>query len=367
MRFQISLPAKPRGSFALRRLAVLATTACTVAGAVAVGVAGPAGAKSRHRHAATKAPKSYNGPEAKLRLGYPAPTVKHGKHFKIGFLDIYHGLDIFQVEQQGIMAEAKKLGITVLPLDAENNPTTQVAEFNDLLAKHVNAIIAYPVVPTSLAPELAKAKAAGIPVIATDARPDVTKPLTKGYDSDVQQELDYEAYSLAKAGAKANRGAQFGVLGIGPPVAAVKYLDARIEYWGKRFGLKFDGEVDDVEDVPSDYPPAARSLLSKFPHLQELFTYVSGAGVSAAITARSTGHANVKVFAGQGMDAAAAAAIKKGTMYAGYNLSWSQTGAEMIIGAYEELTHQHLPLPTTVGIRGVVVTKQNVSHIKPLH
>lgn len=317
--------------------------------------------------AASTAPKAYNGSEASLPLGYRTPTVNPSKHFRIGFLDIYHGLDIFQVEQQGIMAEAKKLGVTIVPLDAENSPTKQVAEFNDLLAEHVDAIIAYPVVPSSLSPELAKAKAAGIPVIATDARPDVTQPLTPGYASDVQQELDYEAYSLAQAGAKAQPGAQFGVLGIGPPVAAVKYLDARFEYWGKRFGLKFVGEVDDVADVPADYPPATRSLLAKAPGIQELFTYVSGAGVSAGITARSTGHANVKVFAGQGLDATALAAIKNGTMYGGYNLSWSQTGADMVIGAYEELTHQDLPLPITVGVRGQVVTKQNVSSIKPLH
>lgn len=364
MRFKTTLRAQSRGSFAMRRVAVLVATVCAAGGAVAFGAAGSAGASSSH--AAATAPKTYNGPEAKLPLGYPKPKVERSKHFKIGFLDIYHGLDIFQVEQQGIMAEAKKLGITILPLDAENSPTTQVSEFSDLLAKHVDAIIVYPVVPTSLSPELAKAKAAGIPVIATDARPDVTQPLTKGYDSDVQQELDYEAFSLAQAGAKAQRGAQFGVLGIGPPVAAVKYLDARIEYWGKRFGLKFDGEVDDVADVPADYPPATRSLLSKAPGIQELFTYVSGAGVSAGITAHSTGHANVKVFAGQGLDAAALAAIKNGTMYGGYNLPWDQTGAQMVIGAYEELTHQHLPLPITVGVRGEVVTKQNVSKVKAL-
>jgi ABC-type sugar transport system substrate-binding protein len=348
----------------MRRGALVSAAVCAAAGAIAYGGSASAGASPPH--AAAAGPKAYSGAEAKLPLGYPTPKVNKSKHFTIGFLDIYHGLDIFAEEQQGIMAEAKKLGVTIVPLDAENSPTTQVAEFNDLLAKHVNAIIAYPVVPTSLSPELAKAKAAGIPVIATDARPDVTQPLTVGYDSDVQQELDYEAFSLAQAGEKAQRGAQFGVLGIGPPVAAVKYLDARIEYWGKKFGLKFVGEVDDVADVPADYPPATRSLLAKAPGIQELFTYVSGAGVSAGITAHSTGHSNVKVFAGQGLDQTAISAIKSGVMYGGYNLPWDQTGAQMVIGAYDELTHQHLPLSTTIGIRGQVVTKQNVSSVKPL-
>ncbi len=337
--------------------------------ALALGACGSGEGSSSSTGTATAKPPAgpaeYTGVEKDLPASYPTPEVKPGKSLTFGFLQIYGSLPVLAIEQRGAQEQAQKLGVKLIVKDAQLNPQTQVSQFNQMLAQGVDAIVVYPVVPESLAPSLVKAKAAGIPVIATNARPNVAKPLPKGYTSDVEQMVDFEAYSMAKAMSEAKPGAKFGIVGLGLPVQSLKYLAAQQRYWGEQFGLTFVGQVDAKQDTPAAYAPAVSELLAKAPEIEQIFTYNDAVALTASTVARSSGKPDLQIAAGSGTEKAALEAIKAGRMTMSYQRPWVQTGAQMIIGAYNAATDQHLPLPETVGLRGKVITQENADESQP--
>jgi ribose transport system substrate-binding protein len=314
----------------------------------------------------TPAPaKTYTGRDSKLPNGYPAPTVKSGKRIKIGYLQIYGAIDVLRAEQTGAEAAAKQLGVQLIVKDAGLNLQTQVAQFNDLVAQKVDAIVVYPVVPESLIAAMKAAKAKGIPVIATNARPDVSKPLPPGYTSDVEQALDFQAWSLAQAMAKMKPGAKFSVIGLAIPVAALKFLTDRIAAYSQEAGMKFLGRVEVKEDTPAGYGAAMTALLAKYPDVEAVFTYSDILALSAQAVARSAGKTNILFAGGQGGTAPMHKAIKAGRIALTYQDPWHETGAMMVRGAYLAVTKQHLPLPETVTLKGQIITKDNVDKVPP--
>jgi ribose transport system substrate-binding protein len=270
---------------------------------------------------------------------------------------------VLRDEQDGAAAAVKKLGGQLIVKDAGLSLQNQVAQFDQLLAQKVNAIVVYPVVPQTLVPELKKAKAAGIPVISTNARPDVSKPLTPGYTSDVEQAIDFEAWSLARAMSHANPGGRVAVIGLAVPVQALTFLSAREMYYAKKDGMKVLGEVQAQQDTPSGYGAAMTALLAKYPDVQSVLTYSDIVALSAQSVAQSQGKTHLLIAGAAGGTTAMHQAIKAGKIAMTYQIPWLQTGAAMIRGAYLEVTHQHLPLPPTITLKGEIITKQNVDQV----
>ena len=106
-----------------------------------------------------------------------------GKNIVIGFSQSYTGNQYRQAEDKDFMAVAQKLknagkisGVDFL--NANNSVSTQVSQIDDLILKHVSILIVDPASPTALNGAIAKAVAAGIPVLAFNDGP-VTS--TKAY------------------------------------------------------------------------------------------------------------------------------------------------------------------------------------------
>jgi ribose transport system substrate-binding protein len=316
--------------------------------------------------AAAPASAKYTGIDSTLPSSFPDPVKKAGASFKVGFLQIIGAIPVLAAEQRGVEAEVKALGGSLIVKDAQLDPQKQVAGFDELLAQKVDAIVVYPVVPQALAPQLAKAKAADIPVISTNARPDPRQPLPKGYIADVEQSLDYEAYQLAKALADAAPGSSFAIIGLGAPVSALKYLASRQQHWGKQLGLKYLGEVDSKADQPAAYSAAMTALLGKYPDVENVMTYNDLTALSAATAARSAGKTGIRITGAQGGVKAAVEAIKAGTVFATYAPPWEKTGEQIVKGAYNVVTKQNLPLAETITLNGTIVTKDNAGQFTPV-
>lgn len=321
-------------------------------------------AETTENAADTSGESEYDGPQKDLPASFGEPK-KTGGPMTFGYLQIYGSLPVLGTEQKGAEEEASKLGLKLIVKDAQLNPQTQVSQFNQLLAQGVDGIVVYPVVAGSLGPSLEKAEAAGIPVVSTNARPDVTKPLPPGYTADVEQTLDVEAYEMARVMSESNPGAKFGIIGLGLPVEALKYLAARQKYWGEQFGLEFVGSTDAKQDTPTAYGPAASELLSKASDIEQIFTYNDAVALTASTVARSSGKPDIEIAGGSGTEETALKAIEAGQITMSYQMPWAETGAQMIKGAYDEATEQHLPLPETVGLRGTVITQDNASEMEP--
>jgi ribose transport system substrate-binding protein len=309
-------------------------------------------------------PVAYDGPAKDLPENFPVPTST-GEEFTIGYLQIYGALPTLAVQERGAEDRAEELGVELIVKDAELNPQKQVSQFDELLAEGVDAIVVYPVVPESLGPALAEAKAAGIPVIATNARPDVSKPLGEGYDVDLEAPIDREAYAMAEYGAKEQPGGTFGIIGNAAPIAALKYMADREQYWGERFGLDFVGLVDSKEDTAAGYGPAVSELLAKNPDIDQIWVYNDLVALTAATVVKSSGRDDVKIIANSGTGEAVMEAIKAGDIAMSYQVPWAAQGAALVNAAYSSVTDQNLPLPETVSLLGTAITADNVDDATP--
>ncbi len=82
--------------------------------------------------------------------------------------------------------------------------------------------------------------------------------------SQVWQGRDIQAFLQAQALAKAKPGGQVGLIGIGIPVPALKYLNVRESFWAKKAGLTVVGTQDNPSDDVTGGEKAANGLLQRY-------------------------------------------------------------------------------------------------------
>lgn len=347
------------------------------AGALAIAACGSSGSSSGSASAnnaasggststssgTTNTVAAYSGPESKYIYSWSEPKVKPGFKFSIGYLQPNGQQQTLIHEQNAAQAETKALGGTFTALDANASITTQVNQFNQLLAQHVSAIIVYPNDPKAMEPELAKAKAEGIPVIAISTPGIVTQPTLPGYATTINQAFDQAAYLTAANVAAHAPGSGFVTEGFAAPIPALEFLNARYRYWGKKLGLKFLGNVDTSADAASAYTTASSAILAKYPSVKSVFTFDTAGAQSVASLARSQGKT---VWAsGYGADSASVKLVKAGIMYSVGTGGFPQVGKDTVIAAYDLLTKQNLPLKKLTVAKSVLITQANAGKVPP--
>jgi ribose transport system substrate-binding protein len=336
--------------------AVLAVGAIAVA--AGAFVAASAGAPSG-------APAGYNGPEAKLPTAYPTPAKKAGTTCSIGFQNPVAANETLDAWQKGVVAQGKALGCKVIALDDKLSPDQQVTNMQQLLAQHVNAIIFYPLDPKATVPVLKQAKKQGVPVIATDATfgsPSATAPYLPYIATQVWQARDIQAFQQCDALAKAKAGAKVGLIGIGAPVPALKYLTQRESFWCKKRGLTILGDQDNPSDDVTGGEKAANGLLQRFSNLDAIIGYNDPSAIGAITAARGAGREIVAVGVNGSSDGLAA--VKAGREAATMQVDPVGWGVQQVYAAYDLITKQHLPLPKIIVRPSTLVTKANVGTIK---
>jgi ribose transport system substrate-binding protein len=150
----------------------LTAAACTNSGTASggsssTGAAAAAGANAQQTAAATGAAgpactyQSYGG------SGVPKLTIGAGT--KIGFSQSESTTNPFRAtETASIVAEAKKVGVTLLQANANADVNAQNSQIESLIAQGAQALIVAPENSDGLAPALAEAKAKKIPVLTID-------------------------------------------------------------------------------------------------------------------------------------------------------------------------------------------------------
>lgn len=341
--------------------AVIGVTACGSSSSSNSSAAASASASTSSSGTGTVKP--YTGPEAKYIYAWPAPKAKPGYKFSIGYLQPNGQQQTLVHEQNAAEAETKALGGTFTALDASASITTQVNQFNQLLAQHVSAIIVYPNDPKAMTPELAKAKSEGIPVIAISTPGIVTEPTLPGYAATIDQAFDQAAYlSVANVAAHAP-GSGFVTEGFAAPIPALEYLNSRYRYWGKKLGLKFLGDVEVSADAASAYTTASSAILAKYPSVKAVFGFDTAGMQSISSLARSQGKS---VWAcGYGADSASVKLVKAGLMYSVGTGGFPQVGKDSVIAAYDKLTKQNLPLRNLTVAKSGLITQSTVGTVPP--
>jgi ribose transport system substrate-binding protein len=305
-------------------------------------------------------PEGYSGVEADLPTAYDAPTMQSGTSCKIGFQNPVGANEFLGFVQKAVIAEAKGFGCTVIALDDALNPDKQVSNMQQLLGQKVNAIIFYPLDPKATTPVLQRAKKQNVPVIAIDASFGDTKavPLIA---TQVWQGRDIQAYLQANVLADEKPDAKVGLIGIGIPVPAIKYLTERQKHFSEQEGMT----VIDTQDNPSDDvtggEKAGNALLQRNQDVDSVIGYNDPSALGAVTAARATGRDITVVGlngSSDGIDG-----VKTDKLIATVQVDPIGIGAQTATAAYSLITKQNLPLPPIVIRPGVLVTQDNVEDI----
>lgn len=305
-------------------------------------------------------PEGYSGVEADLPTAYEAPTTKSGTSCKIGFQNPVAANEFLGFVQKAVIAEAKGFGCTVIALDDALSPDKQVSNMQQLLGQNVGAIIFYPLDPRATKPVLQRAKKQGVPVIAIDASFGDTKPVPL-IATQVWQGRDIQAYLQANALADEKPDAKVGLIGIGIPVPAIKYLTERQKHFVEEKGMTVVGTQDNPSDDVTGGEKAGNALLQRNQTVDSVIGYNDPSALGAVIAARSTGRDITVVGLNGSSDGIAG--VKSGKLIATVQVDPIGIGSQTADAAYSLITKQNTPLPPIVIRPGVLVTQDNVNDI----
>jgi ribose transport system substrate-binding protein len=347
----------------LRAIGAIGMSAAVVA-VIAAASSSASGAGTPARSATASVPNiPYTGAETGLVASYPVPTVKPGTKCTIGFMSPDNSTDLILAQVNGAAAQAKKLGCKFIDEDGQSNIPLEVSQLNDLIAEKVSVIIAYPSDPAALEPGIKKANAAHIPVLGIGTPGFVNQPLQAGYLTSATPSYDKSYYALVKTVAHKTPDGTYVLMGTTIPITVVEAQVADRKKWAGKFGLKYLATVNQVGVSPSAAATAMGTILAHYPKVEDVFVWNDQSAEAAAALARRDGaHVNIM---GYGGDAPALADIKSGEMFATVDYPQAQSGATIVNGAYDVITHQHLPLPKFTGLPSTIVTAANANRVTP--
>jgi len=309
-------------------------------------------------------PQGYKGVEAKLPTQYPVPAKKAGTKCTIGFQNPTAQNETLDAWQKGVKATAKVYGCKVIALDDKLSPDQQVTNMQQLLAQKVNAIIFYPLDPKATVPVLKQAKKHNVPVIATDATfgsTTATAPYLPYVTTQVWQGRDIQAFDQARQLSKQLPHAKVGLIGIGAPVPALKYLNGRQRFWAKKFGLTVVGSQDNPSDDVTGGESAANGLLQRYSDMNAVIGYNDPSAIGAFTAAR--GLSRKLTIVGLNGSSDGLAAVRAGHEAATVQVDAVGWGVQEVRAAYDLITKQHLPLPKIIVRPSTLVTKANINKI----
>lgn len=315
-------------------------------------------------HRASAVPAGYTGVEATLPTEYKMPVKKAGAKCTIGFQNPIAANETLTYWQRGVEAQAKVFGCKVIALDDQLSPDKQVSNMQQLLAQKVNAIIFYPIDPKATVPVLRQAKAQGVPVLAVDGTFGSVKasaPYLPYIASQVWQGRDIQAYMQADALAKAAPGAKVGLINIGAPVPALKYLLQREQFWLKKRGLTVLGEQDNPSDDVTGGEKAANGLIQRYANMNAVVCYNDPSALGAITAARGAGRKLTVIGLNGSSDGLAA--VRAGREAATVQVDSVGWGQQQAIAAYDLITKQNLPLPKIIVRPSTLITKANIATV----
>lgn len=356
-----------------RRLSTIAV-ACGLT--LGVAACGSSSSSSTKRSSPTRSTSSKTSPntsskavsnvpfssiEQRVPSSYPQPKPKH---LVLAYLNPEGSSNEFlTVLGQSMKLATQKLGGSYIEEDAEGDVNTQVSQFNQLLAQKVNGIAVFALDPKSLAPDVARARAAGIHLVTIDLNFTSTTNLG-GYQSQVWQRRDLAAYMTAQEMAKLlGAGAPVGTIDYEVKVPSIVFSVTRDAYWAKRFGLKYVGNASNPTDDIAGGENAMTTLLSRYRAIKGVMAYNDPSAIGAYSAARSQGITGL-ALAGENGGSDALGAIKAGRETFTIKLDDPSMGKDFAWGLYDLSEGVKIP-PTIDAGPPVLVDKANVNSVVP--
>jgi ABC-type sugar transport system substrate-binding protein len=299
--------------------------------------------------------------EQTVPAGYPAPKPKK---LVLAYLNPEGSSNEFlTILGQSMKLATEKLGGTYKELDAEGDVNKQVGQFDQLIAQKVNGIAVFALDPKSLAPDVARARAAGIHLVTIDLNFASTTNLG-GYESQVWQRRDMAAYLTAQEMAKLlGSSASVGTIDFEVKVPSIVFSITRDAYWASKLGLKVAGNASNPSDDIAGGEKAMTSLLGSDPSIKGVMAYNDPSAIGSYSAARSQGITNI-ALAGENGGSDALGAIKAGRETFTIKLDDPSMGKDFAWGLYD--LSEGVKIPTTIDAGPPeLVNSANVNSIVP--
>jgi ABC-type sugar transport system substrate-binding protein len=298
--------------------------------------------------------------ETSVPGSYPEP--KGGK-YHFAYLNPVGGNEFLHTLGEAMRLETEKLGGRYTELDAKGDVNTQVSQFDQLIAQKVDGVAVFALDPKSVAPDVKRAKKAGIPLVTIDydfaAEPDL-----QGFDTQVLQRRDEGAYLGAGEMAKrAGSGASVGTIDFAVKVPSIVFSIDRGKFWAQKFGLKIAGNASNPSDDIAGGEKAMTQLLGKFPDIKGVIAYNDPSAIGAASAARTQGKRDL-VFGGQNGGSDGLEAIKAGRETYTLKLDAPSMGKDFAWALFDLKEGVDVPKSVKAGAPQLV-TKDNVDSVKP--
>ncbi|MGH2872833.1 MAG: sugar ABC transporter substrate-binding protein [Solirubrobacteraceae bacterium] len=264
---------------------------------------------------------------------------------------------------QSMRLAVQKLGGTYVEKDAEGDVNAQVSQFNQLLAQKVNGIAVFALDPKSLAPDVVRARAAGVHLVTIDYSFTSTSASgLQGYQSQVWQRRDQAAYMTAQEMAKlVPHGATIGTITYAIAVPSIVDTIQRDAYWAKKFGLNVVGPASNPSDDIAGGQTAMTTLLGKYPSLRGVMGYNDPSAIGAYAAARSQGKTNLALTGVNG-GSDALGAVRAGRETFSIKLDAVGMGQDFAWGLYDLSEGVKIPATVKAG-PPQLVTKANVGSV----
>ena len=216
-----------------------------------------------------------------------------------------------------------------------------------LLAQGAQAIIFYPLDPKATLPVLEQAKSKGVPVIAIDATFGNPKlPVAPGIVTQVWQGRDIMAFLQVQALKAVDPHAKVGLVGIGAPVPALKYLNQREAYYAKKAGMTVLGTQDNPTDDVTGGEKAGNGLIQRYSNMDAVIGYNDPSALGTVIAARGAGRKLIAIGLNGTSDGIAG--VRNGQLAATVQGASAGPRIQSVTAADDLITKQHLPLPKVV-------------------
>src|SRR5581483_4479936 len=268
------------GTLAIVGVLALAVSACGSSNSSSSASSASGGSSASSSTAAATSTSSssspsvaFSGLETSVPSTYPQPK---SKHLTLAYLNPEGSSNEFlTVLGTAMKDETQKLGGTYVEKDAEGDVNKQVSQFDQLLAQKVDGIAVFALDPKSLAPDVARARKAGIHLVTIDFNfTDTSAAGLQGYESQVWQARDRAAYLTAQAMAKQlGQGATIGTIDFAIKVPSIVFSIQRDAYWAQKFGLKVSGNASNPTDDIAGGEKAMTTLLGKDNSIKGVMAY----------------------------------------------------------------------------------------------
>lgn len=278
----------------------------------------------------------------------------HLKDMKIGVSISTLNNPFFVTLKNGILKEAKKKGMDVIVVDAQNDSTKQVNNIEDLIQQGVDVLLINPTDSAAISTAVKSANKMGIPVITIDRSADEGNVATFVASDNIKGGKMAANYIIDQVGEKAKVVELEGQ----PGASATRER-------GAGFHSIADKKLDIVARQAADFDRSKglnvmENILQAQKNIQAVFAHNDEMALGAIEAIKSSGR-DIVVIGFDGNDDAIKA-IKKGKLSATVAQQPELIGQKSVQAAIDVLQGKKVEKKIAVPLK--LVTKENVSKMK---